>query len=536
MKFSFVIFLILCYHEAHAQQYFNNRYSVHAANSQFNSVVAKNHRYYCTGTAFDSSFLPGYASGGTGYGVKFCILDSVGNLILDTIFQSPFTNQYYALNPSLQAIDSNQFLLALSNDIDYAAGATYTLLLRFDSNGQVLQQYPFPKLECIDSGGWTAEDMRQTETGEWLVLSSIACANFSYPGRMQGDIMLTKLNRNFQVIWTKKYGDPMLDDWPKRIRTIKNGYLIASCNSNDQLVSTGKHYRAELIKIDTAGNLVWDWQSDTSRQFGLIYDAIQTKDGGYVYSGIGWGNEEITGGGWSFIYSKGWIEKLDSNRNSKWFDTAGIPESTWYPLRNIFELNDSSIVVGGELLGGLNTDTTNLALTYAYLAKYRSNGTPLWKRKYSYQNDSLLGHIYDIKQSWDGGFVLCGSSDDTYHLYDSGAHYRGWALKVDGNGCMSLTDTQCMTTAVPMATKTNWGKVEVYPNPAKHTINIETSAPPGYVYELTLMNMPGSVMAAKKLTGRKDSLDVSMLPEGLYVYKVTCNGVNVGVGKVVKID
>jgi hypothetical protein len=74
-----------------------------------------------------------------------------------------------------------------------------------------------------------------------------------------------------------------------------------------------------LMKTDTAGNVQWTWLSDPSKKTFEAKDVIRTQDGGYVYCGSGDGYEILGANGtWSIPRFRGWVEKLDSNRNVVW--------------------------------------------------------------------------------------------------------------------------------------------------------------------------------------------------------------------------
>ena len=522
MRKLLIIMILLCHGLiAHTQQYFNNRYTLHSTNSAMTSIIPIGNKYYCTSVAKDSSYLGNF-------GIHFTILDSNGGIKRDTIFIMPYRN-ISPWNNSLTQLSGMQFLLANATDID-TGNVQRCLLTKFDTTGNVVWDTEYTKSACPSFGFWYIEDMKPTGTGEWLVLSHIACYDAAAATHAQEDMQLTKLDSHFNIEWNKEFGDPHWDDIGKKMVIIPGGYIISGVRNNLNLVGVGLKYRAEIIKTDTAGTVLWTWQSDPTKETGTVYDVLHTKDGGYIYCGMGNGKED-TVGSMGMMHWKGWVEKLDSNRNRVWYDTLDNVYNNGAPLVKIIELTDSSTIVGGVLGGGFDEDPINYALAYACMIKYKPNGEKIWQRKYTFQNDSLDASIYDMKQTPDGGFVICGESDDNYHLYGSPIQ-KAWVIKVDGNGCMSLTDTQCNNLKVVTYSEPAI-VVHVYPNPVHHVLNIETSQSLSNGV-LSIVDVAGRVLLTNKLLNRKETIDISLLQRGLYLYHITDNGLMIKTGKLEK--
>jgi hypothetical protein len=154
-----------------------------------------------------------------------------------------------------------------------------------------------------------------------------------------------------------------------------------------------------------------------------------------------------------------------------WYDTLDALYNRGTPLTVLKEMSDSNVVVTGNLDGGFNVaDTTDLYIEYACLIRYRPNGEKVWMRKYSYNNDSLSSTIYDMKQTSDGGYILCGALQD-FEEYYSPPYYQGWLLKVDSNGCESLTDPQCLPAKVNNVNPIT-NNIKIYPNPANNEVTV----------------------------------------------------------------
>ena len=521
MKYSILIILLLPgMFTSRAQQYFNKRYTLHSTNTATTSIIPIGNGYICTSFSRDSSYL-------SDYGIHFSTLDSIGNITRDTAYLKP-ARSIQAWNNSLIACSPNHYLLATSIDQD-ASYYKYTLLVKFDSIGNVVFDTEYTKTFCPEYAFWYIEDMKPTGTGEWLVLSHIGCTDSSVYSLHQEDMVLTKLDSNFNVIWAKQFGDIHWDDGCKKIAIAHDGYVLLGWRNNSNQVGIGIHFQAEIIKTDTGGNQLWLWRSNIAKQTGPVFDILCTKDGGYVYCGLGNGYEKVTGP-MGYIYQKGWIEKLDSDRNVVWNDTIGAMEND-LPISALKELLDSTIVVAGAIYGGFNPgDTIGVGHTSACLVKYKPNGELIWRRKYTHFNDSLKGVIYDMKQTPDGGFVLCGESDDYNHYYGNTTQ-QAWVLKVDSNGCSSLTDPQCQADKVKeIAIETT---VSAYPNPARDMVYFETR-PLLPAARIVIEDILGRQLASKPITRQKESIDISALPQGVYIYHVYNKDIQLQAGKIIK--
>lgn len=518
-----LLLLLLGLHKVQAQQYFNRRYTLNAYATALSSIVPRDGKYYCTGMAFDSSNTSSVI------GVKFAILDSFGSVIKDTIYQRLGVRNFYAqYNNSLYPMPDKGFLLGVAQDGDPTTGIMYALLIRYDSTGNILWAREYPKPFCSDTTPYySIADIKPTGTGEWLMLCTVQCpTDASNPMFYE----LTKLDNNFNVEWCKKYGYPSRRNRATKIVIENNGYLLGGGVTNYSYIGmTGIKWQALMIKTDTAGNEQWKWKSDTTKMTGNIQDLIRTTDGGYVYCGLGNGYEDDASGS-GILYWKGWIEKLDSNKNVAWFDTVDYFYNNGAALTVLKELSDNTVVCGGNLVGGFNNDPTNYPYSFACLLRYKQDGKLIFQRKYSHSEDSLSGAIYDLKQTPDGGYILCGDSKD-YNFYYGSNLQQAWVLKVDSRGCESLTDPQCAHDAVAPIARQEIA-YRVYPNPVKDVLTVE--CPGGAAGAVFLViDVFGRTVFSKTLAARRERIDTHDWPPGVYIYHVLWDGGSQA-GKIVK--
>jgi hypothetical protein len=78
----------------------------------------------------------------------------------------------------------------------------------------------------------------------------------------------------------------------------------------------------------------------------------------------------------------------------------------------------------------------------------------------------------------------------------------------------------------------NNSQIKLYPNPATNTLTIEYS---NWKNESTLqlVDVTGKLMLSQPISGKTTQLDITNLPNGMYLYRVlSVNGIE-GIGKVV---
>jgi len=63
--------------------------------------------------------------------------------------------------------------------------------------------------------------------------------------------------------------------------------------------------------------------------------------------------------------------------------------------------------------------------------------------------------------------------------------------------------------------------VTVYPNPARREINVDVSGEQHGAVHVTVLNQSGMALLQKSFSGKRTTLDVSALPQGIYFVKVT---------------
>jgi hypothetical protein len=247
-------------------------------------------------------------------------------------------------------------------------------------------------------------------------LSSIiktADGNYAIAGSLEGKICLIKIDSNGNVLWTKtwlgyNYSNPEVDGFGtigSFIQTSDKGYAFV----------TGYSYRMYIqeiwfVKVDSTGNLQLNRTISTPNSAYPV-SIVETTDEGYVILG------EFPGRGGGSKYG---VIKIDSNGNTQWQKSYGLPSSISSYATCGIATSD-----GGYLLGG---ETIINNFKHGLLVKTDSQGNVLWN-KTTTQNST----IRSIVQTSDGGYIFVGVLGD-YGQVSINSKFFTWVAKIDRLG------------------------------------------------------------------------------------------------------
>jgi hypothetical protein len=485
MKSSFsLIFLVLLgvlgYLPGSAQQYFNKRYTLNSNSSIISGALEYKGRFYSTAISLDSSNYD-IVSGGffNRWGIRFTSYDGNGNILKDTIYQRKDRKFIDTWSNNLSVLSDGTFLLAANaadTAVMFGQYISYTCLLQFDSNGNLLNYKEFNRPYCLTSDATyhILFDFKPDVYGNWLMLSSMLCNGNKVV------FNLRKLDNSFNEIWVKNFTTSSYHNIPKHLLIEDDGYLMTGGINNGNFKLHTDYYTSLIIKCDTAGNKLWDWQNtfDTTKLQYIINDIIRSKDGGYVYCGTGEGRPMYYATGeWADIITKGWVEKLDASRNSVWKRPLGNAKASIKATQQtvLKELPNGDIIVAGATVKLFNEEVETDGWIRGSLTRLSGvDGSIIWQRLYKSpdNNDTMYLSIYDMRPTADGGYILAGEAKNVIDR-KAGPIQRGWLIKVDSNGC-EWAGSPCNPTHITPLQSGIAAGFAVYPNPSKGTITITT--------------------------------------------------------------
>lgn len=228
--------------------------------------------------------------------------------------------------------------------------------------------------------------------------SYIICGNVSNLYTGDKDIYTAKINIYGDTIWTRVEGTEYNSDVGYSVKqTFDNGYIITGYKYD-----LGDSY-PYLLKYDAAGNKEWIKNYSAYAPSGIAYTVIQTIDSGYAFCGI------------FDIYSnnkKLWQRKVFLLRTNKdgeymWDKTFGSSGTSYG--KGLVQSSD-----GGFVICGLY-DTPG-EYHDAWLFKTDQNGNLNWNKTFG--GSSSCESAWDVKETEDGGYILCGNKYDGFILMD----------------------------------------------------------------------------------------------------------------------
>ena len=259
------------------------------------------------------------------------------------------------------------------------------------------------------------------------------------------DILLTKLDADGNLMWTKTFGGSLNDYGISIIATSDGNYVLAgySASSNGDVPGNVGMHDFYISKINGNGNIIW------SKNYGFsshdhAHKIIQTSDGGFFvtgfadYSGIdesgGTGNngEGHQIGHKSVLHGVGEFLgiKLNSNGEFQWYRYFGGTQND--RVNDVVEANDGGIVMVGYSESN-NFDVTDNKGSYDYwVVKIHHDGGLHWKKSYG---GTGIDQAFGITKTGNNSYLIVGRSNSTDgDIKNSKGNFDGWVIHINDHG------------------------------------------------------------------------------------------------------
>ena len=275
--------------------------------------------------------------------------------------------------------------------------------------------------------------------------------NFAATNAGTQDAFLRKYDSAGNVLWSRQLGTVVLD-YSYAVDTDPFGDVYISGTTAGDLGRTEPGSRdAFLAKYDTLGNLLWTRQLGT-RRFDESYALATDSSGNAFISGRTGGNLAGTAAGLDDVF----LAKYDGAGNLAWSRQYGSASSESADAAAVDGLGN--VYITGHTLGDLFG--TPIGDYDVFLAKFDTNGTLLWNRKFGTPSaDWPHGLVADAQGNVfvsgrtggdlaaqsvgnDDAFVLkfdpTGENVWSYQLGSTSWDYRA-AVDLDSHGNLFLT-------------------------------------------------------------------------------------------------
>ena len=219
---------------------------------------------------------------------------------------------------------------------------------------------------------------------------SLADGGYLVVGENDNKPYLLKIDSVGTELWSTTYSQMASSSANSVKQTVFGNYIITGwVNSNGS-----NETDIFIIKADSLGNIMWvqNYGDNTTSEGGLGIEV--SNDGGYVVCA----NKKPAGEGDS-TYDI-FVVKTDIDGNVLWEQTYGNGDKDI--AREIKKTNDGGYILVGDTRSFIQTDNDD----DIYLLKINSIGEEEWSVFYGTEFEDESG--YDVQQTNDGGYVLCG--------------------------------------------------------------------------------------------------------------------------------
>ena len=231
-----------------------------------------------------------------------------------------------------------------------------------------------------------ATSLLQTVDGGYLMTG----VTYSY-GAGDKDFYLVRTDLNGDTLWTKTYGDTLIDNVFSIKPTFDGGYVIGGWSSSRS--GTNHDFDCYIVKIDRAGFLEWENYCTDSSNCGA-YDIVQADDGGYLLAGCAKSSNVPS----NFDL---FVVRADQSGDTVWTRHYVVPgRENWDGLAySITKTADGHYVVAGEIFfqSEYRSDV--------YALKIDDYGDTLWTTLIDYD---LREYAWDCVETPEGDIVLTG--------------------------------------------------------------------------------------------------------------------------------
>lgn len=373
--------------------------------------------------------------------------------------------------------------------------------------GSNLQDIPYAFQSTPDGGcmvgGFSDSDMSDDKTE--------ACWD---PTHNYDDYWVVKLDATGYKEWDRTLGG-LEQDGLTAISVVNNeGYILGGSSSSDSSGNKTQHTKGNfdywIVKLDTAGNILWD-KAYGGNSSDYLTAIVNTNDrgfllGGYSLSDIGGDKTQNSIGG----VGDYWIVKIDSLGNKQWDKTYGGLETE--ELTSIEVLSDGGYLLSGRSAsdGGPDKSEDNLGGFQTWVIKIDSVGNKEW--------DKTI-----FTTAWNGGYAV-QAGDKCFAVAANTSSGVGGHKTQASWGINDYWLVKFCEQTVGINEITAHVQMQVYPNPFANEVSISIQQQQLHEATFTITNAAGQVVYHRIETNLSNSytkmLDLSNLSKGLYFVTV----------------
>lgn len=248
------------------------------------------------------------------------------------------------------------------------------------------------------------------------------------------DFWVSKLNTSGTIEWEQSFGFSGRDYGTALTLTSDGGFLlvgeldVTASGGQGNAKSNKQHAGGDYWAIKLSPNGTREW----SRYFGGNFSdtpqgVVQLDDGSFIITGFSDSDDvDITNNKGSYDF---WVIKISANGTLLWEKNFGGTEID--EAYGIQKTNDGNLIIVGDTRSSDQNVTRNNGGADLWLIKVSTEGDLLWQKNFGGSNFDV-GRA--VKNTNDGGFIICGSSRSTDRDFINKGQNDGWILKVSSSG------------------------------------------------------------------------------------------------------
>lgn len=449
-------------------------------------------------------------------------LNYTGNLVWEKNYQADGNDQLWSINLTT---DGGYIIGGTSDSqigpvkTQMSRGGTDYWIIKLDALGNVMWDKTI--------GGSLDDDLRyvfQTSDGGYIV-GGTSKSNISGEKTQAkfglNDYWIVKTDSLGVIQWDKVYGGPSTEKYAVSVQTSDGGFLHAGESSSDTGGTKADYSQGGadywMVKTDSIGTIQWDNAYGGSGDDNL-YAMIKTTDGGFIAggtssSGISGDKTQPCDG-----LTDLWVVKLNSAGAIQWERDYG--GSGWEDeFCSIYQTEDDGYLLGLTSYSPIGIDKTenNLGVEQPWIVRIDASGNRLWDKTIFTLGHNEAGFAEELEEKCyvvvasDNGLTGGDKSEDAW----GGFSDDFWIVKYCEDELLENKEV-----------KLNSDDITIYPIPFSDYVKVHLAEFHNSKALAELYDVLGKHILSQEFD-RETTLFTSALSEGVYVLKVTVNGISV---------
>ena len=327
------------------------------------------------------------------------------------------------------------------------------------------------------------------------------------------DFWVVKLDAAGNLLWQRSFGGSNSDEGRGISNTEDGGFIIAgrTSSTDGQISQTQGGMDFWVVKLNFEGKKEWD-KSYGGVGIDWAEEIHQTRDGGYIISGVARSSNGQTSGNhgmYDFL-----VVKTDKDGEVEWTKVLGGSNEDYG--RNIIQTRDDGYAVCGMVQSSDGDAVGNDGGADAWVVKLSPSGELQWQKSLGGTQDETFRALAETP---DGALLMAGHARSTNGDV-TGVHgsIDYWVVKL-----ASETSEVQVTASIPL---------NLFPNPAQHYISL--SLPQDEPVVLIIITDTQSREWLIPTGNAHQRLDISRLLAGAYWLTATTLSGQRYVGRFVK--